>query len=150
VASAEVFDAFSHRFSVTGSMQTARSNHAAMLLQNGDVLIAGGLNAAALATAEVYNVANGTFSAVTMRTEHSAPTATLLANGTVLLTGGGDARWDLVSSAEIYDAQTDAFAATGSMTTARDGHAATLLANGSVLITGGSNGAVLSSAEIYQ
>ena len=150
VASAEIFDAFSHRFTVTGSMKTARSNHAAMLLQNGDVLIAGGLNAAALATAEVYNVANGTFSAVTMRTEHSAPSATLLGNGTVLLTGGGDAGWHLVSSAELYDAQTDAFTATGSMTTARDGHTATLLANGSVLVTGGSNGAVLSSAEIYQ
>jgi len=150
LASAEIFDAVSHRFSATGNLATARANHAAMLLANGDVLIAGGLADAALPTAELYDAAAGTFTVVTMGTERSAPTATLLGDGTVLLTGGGDAGWRLLSSAESYDPVTGAFASTGSMSTARDGHAATLLSNGRVLITGGSNGAVLSSAEIYQ
>ena len=48
-------------FTLTGSMNTARYNHTATLLQNGEVLVTGGLGAnfTVLASAEVYNPTNG-------------------------------------------------------------------------------------------
>jgi uncharacterized repeat protein (TIGR02543 family) len=75
--------------------------------------------------------------------------AILLANGKVLVAGGvGN---DYLSSAEIYDPATEAWASAGSMNAPRTFHTATLLANGKVLVAGGrSIGARhLSSAELY-
>lgn len=47
------------------------------------------------------------------------------------------------------DGGTRVFAATGSMTTPREGHTATLLPGGKVLITGGVGASPLASAELY-
>ncbi|MGA7783427.1 MAG: kelch repeat-containing protein [Candidatus Acidiferrales bacterium] len=62
LASAELYDPTAGRFSATGSMNAARYNHIATLLNNGTVLVAGGLNTAtghvaALASAEIYGPA---------------------------------------------------------------------------------------------
>jgi hypothetical protein len=67
-----------------------------------------------------------------------------------LLAGGGQDP-GLLASAELYDASTGTFTATGSMTAARRMHTATLLPNGQVLIVGGigAGGSALSSAELY-
>ena len=48
-------------FTLTGSLNTARYDHTATLLQNGEVLVTGGLGAnfTVLASAEVYNPTNG-------------------------------------------------------------------------------------------
>jgi hypothetical protein len=60
----------------------------------------------------------------------------------VLLAGGIDnvlvgQTHVLLATAELYDAKSGQFTATGSMSIGRAGHAATLLQNGHVLITGG-------------
>jgi len=86
-----------------------------------------------------------------MSTGRTAHTATLLQSGKVLVAGGDGCfffgyGYDCpLSSAEVYDAGTGTFAATGSMSVTRDFHTATLLSNGKVLVTGGHD----ASAELY-
>jgi hypothetical protein len=64
-------------------------------------------------------------------------TATLLQQGTVLLSGGEHEDCGRYAQAELYDAVSTKFTATGSMTRARDNHTATLLRDGTVLTAGG-------------
>jgi Putative Ig domain/Galactose oxidase, central domain len=155
-ASAELYNPATHTFAAAGSMHVGRSAFSMTLLQNGLILVAGGLNGtAAVASAELFDPSTNTFtllsnSMVTARVEHIA---TLLANGKVLITGGNSNGTEL-ASAEIFDPATNTFTATNQpMTTARDLHQAALLPNGQVLITGGfansgpSN--ALASAELY-
>src|SRR6266436_4880639 len=141
-------------FTATGSMATARCHNSATLLNNGQVLITGGVGnyngPDYLSSAELYNPSTGTFTATgSLITARDSHTATLLNNGLVLISGGYGSAGDL-SSAELYNPSTGAFTSTGSLNTARIGHSSTLLNNGSVLITGGkgSNG-YLTSTELY-
>lgn len=133
-----------------GGMATGRSFHTATLLANGKVLIVGGFNGTALATAELYDPAAGTFSATgSMATPRQYHTATLLQDGRVLI-AGGSAFGVVTSSAEIYDPATGTFTATGNLGTARASHTATLLPNGKVLLAGGRDlGSFFLTAELY-
>jgi Bacterial Ig-like domain (group 2)/Abnormal spindle-like microcephaly-assoc'd, ASPM-SPD-2-Hydin/Galactose oxidase, central domain/Kelch motif len=145
-------------FVSTGSMVVGRYLHTATLLNNGQVLIAGGENSTGspIASAELYNPATGTFtttgSMTTVRYRHAA---TLLTNGWVLITGGensnnGTLASSFLANAELYNPATGTFTTTGSMTTSRRWHTATLLPNGKVLVVGGGNlVCCLASAELY-
>ena len=128
-------------FVVTGSMTTGRFQHTATRLNNGMVLIAGGLpefNGTATASAELYDPATGKFTATgSLNTPREGHTATLLNDGTVLITGGADNTGNLTASAELYDPATGEFTFTGSMNAPRGDDTATLLNNGMVLIAGG-------------
>jgi hypothetical protein len=150
LASAEIYDPTTGTFTATGSMATMRSTHAATLLVDGRVLITGGYNnvsngSLSLATAELYDPETGKFtpsgSMAEARTFH---TATRLADGRVLVAGGAADGWDyrgpFQASAELYDAKTGRFTATGSMADKRASHTATLLPGGRVLIAGGYDG----------
>ena len=74
----------------TASMSATRYLHAATLLRNGKVLIAGGrAGAEALSAAELYDPATGTFSATgSLTAGRYFHTATLLPSGKVLVVGG--------------------------------------------------------------
>ncbi len=139
-------------FSATGSMNYARENPTVTLLQNGQVLIAGGFDGTnPLATAELYNPNTGLF---TVTGSMSAPryvhTATLLPNGQVLITGGLSTAGATLNIAELYNPNTGMFTVTGQMTTPRQNQTATLLQNGQVLIAAGNNSSgPLASAELY-
>lgn len=154
LSEAELYDPNTGTFTTTmHAMNAPRQLHTASLLGDGTVLITGGLAddaAAALATAEIFDPSNQTFTVTTgpMATARYIHTATVLEDGTVLVCGGGDGV-GAVSSAEVYDPAAKTFSATGAMTTIRANHAATKLANGRVLVTGGNN-STPAVAELYQ
>ena len=138
---------------VVASMSEPRAVHTSTLLQNGLVLIAGGLTNGSTRSADIYDPAQRTFrrtgNMVSTRSEH---TATLLPDGKVLVAGGLNTQ--MLSSSEIYDPAAGTFSSGPSMTTRRSGHTAVLLANGKVLLAGGTTGSTsdwtfLSSAELY-
>jgi hypothetical protein len=151
LASAELYNQNTGAFTVTGSLNTARDEHSATLLNDGSVLIAGGSGGDnELASAEIYNPATAAFSLTgSLKTARYEHTATLLPTGEVLIAGGyGSA--GVLASAELYNPATGTFAYTGSLNDARFDATATLLNNGMVLIAGGGNAAgPLASAELY-
>ena len=143
-------------FSKTGSLATARSSHTSTLLQNGKVLVAGGIAGfnSQLASAELYDPATDTWTPTgSMGTVRQGHTATLLQNGKVLVTGGFNSSAGQLASAELYDPATGTWSATGNLIQRRDLHTATLLQNGQVLVAAGrpqgASSAVLASAELY-
>ena len=159
-ASAELCNPTSGKFSKTGSMTIARFSHASALLQNGMVLICGGLNYPRgndLASTELYNPTSGKFGKTgSMTTARDSHTATLLSNGKVLVAGGFGESGNDLSSAELYNPTTGKFSKTGSMSTARIYQTATALQNGKVLVAGGIIGYDMfgkaiptASAELY-
>ncbi len=163
VASAELYDPMSGRFTSTGSMSEGRSGHTATLLIDGTVLVTGTDN-----TAELFSPGTGTFSVVGGLPTGIGSTATWRNDGTVLVAGGlvvaGGRNWTSLATANLFAPESEGFVPTGSLITARDGHTATLLVDGTVLITGGTHHArschpggpcngsntVLSSAELFK
>ena len=112
----------------------ARWGHTATQLDDGRVLVAGGVGPGGniTASAEIYDPATDSWSAAaSLGTERAQHTATLLDNGRVLVAGGG------VASAEIYNPATNSWSATGSLAASRFAHTATLLDDGRVLVAGG-------------
>src|SRR6266853_1898148 len=144
------------QFEPTGSLATAREHHTATLLPNGKVLVAGGSeNAGALASAELYDPATGTWMTTgSLNDQRTSYTATLLPNGKVLVVGGyGRGIFGVWASAELYDPVSGTWTATGSLATRRWLHTATLLPDGKVLVAAGAenNNPIqsLASAEVY-
>jgi galactose oxidase-like protein len=143
VAKAEICDPATGKLSPTGSMIVPRCCASATLLQNGQVLIAGGtspLSAKSLNSAEMYDPATGTFTQVgAMIIGRSGHTATLLNNGRVLIAGGSQNPRGAFTTptAELYNPNTKSFEPTGGMHSSRSGHTATLTSEGKVLIAGG-------------
>ena len=157
LSTVELYDPATESFTHAGHMISARQMHTATLLDNGLVLIAGGstgcypYDTALVRTAELFDPATGTFTAVGDLTEPGAETAVLLSNGRVLVTRSfnfGDR-----THAELYDPATHTFTRTGDLTGAYMGvrPTAILLMNGKVLIAGGSLGDLGGSekAELY-
>jgi len=94
-SAAQLYDPATGTFSATGSMAVGRRDHTATLLNDGEVLIAGGLGNAAdgnytpVASAELFDPKTGTFRATgSLGLARSRQTATLLPDGRVLIAGG--------------------------------------------------------------
>ncbi len=127
--SAELYDPVAGTFTTTGPTTVARWGFfTATLLPDGRVLVVGGLISAdppamvdRTATAEVYDPASGTFSAVgPMAAPRYLHAASILPDGTVLVAGGAHelpppGQPAAASDAEIFDPATGTFRMTGSL-----------------------------------
>lgn len=154
IASALLYDPSSQTFTSTGIMSTPRYSHTATLLNNGEILMTGGMgvNGTELDTAELFNPTTGTFAPKkgSMAVGREGHTVTLLGDGKVLLTGGASFNGPFLSSAEVYDPSTGLFTpVNGAMSIPRRYQTATLLANGQVLVAGGGGGSGSVSADLY-
>jgi hypothetical protein len=122
-------------------MHVTRSEHSAVLLKDGGVLVAAGagnLPKINHKSAEIFDNATGNWSFTgSLTRDRAGHTATLLGDGRVLAVGGWTYPEDHESS-EIYDPHTGEWTMTGFMHSQRSRHTATLLLDGRVLIAGGS------------
>ena len=150
LASAELFDPATERWTATGPLVHARFYHTQTTLLDGRVLVAGGANGTYMDTAELYDPATGTWALtgrmVAARYDH---TATLLPGGAVVVIGGFGSLGYL-GIAELFDPATGLWTATSPLGGAHYRHTATLLGYGYVLVAAGFDGvSFLNATQLY-
>ena len=141
VDSVEIFDPATGEWTEAASMANVNSNHKAILLGDGRVLLAGGMKT------EIYDPETDSWTdAGTPDRERSwGYTADLLNDGRILVTGGVFLRggWQGIPSApirnaEIYDLDAGTWERKADMNEPRGDHASALLNDGKVLVIAGS------------
>lgn len=146
----DVFDVRTNTWRSAAPLHGARSDHAAVSLKDGRVMVIGGnFDTKLLKTTEIYDARSDSWTiAASMprpRTQHSA---VRLADGRVLVAGGIDVDGGATDSTFIYDPATDAWSDGPRMTQPRLQEAVVALPSGDVLFAGGDDAAA-GSAEIY-
>ncbi len=138
-ASVEVFDPRTGKFRSGGTLVEPRTNASALLLEDGRVLVYGGLF---LNSLEIYDPAKGSSARVKLPPAIPAlptdPTVALLRDGRVLIAGGSyDEQMSSSDATLIFDPVTGAFSKGPRLTNGRQGATAAVLADGRVLLVGG-------------
>ncbi|WP_257307224.1 Kelch repeat-containing protein [Geothrix campi] len=136
-----------------GTLSHYRMGGRATTLQDGRVLITGGLHGYGMVLcdeAEIFDPATGLTSPagnlITPRANHQA---TLLADGRVLLTGGRGETFQYMKNAEVFDPAKGTFSALEPMHTYRGDHTVTPLADGTFLLVGGESFLLGSKPELF-
>jgi hypothetical protein len=158
LASAELFDPKTKRFTATGPMYQTQGRYAtATTLLDGRVLVVGGTDMSGMTPstdAELYDPSTGRFSE-TGRTLVSPwyHTATRLKDGRVLVISGDGLNLGAGSATQIYDPATGKFTRSPDMTTVVYPDVALLLTDGRVLVVGNrgepGGGGGPAAAELY-
>ncbi|WP_244242065.1 Kelch repeat-containing protein [Leptospira kanakyensis] len=115
-----IFDSETTAFTPTGNMNGPRHLHNAVKLQDGKVIVLGGIRDytpvtpayfTSLNTAEIYDPTTGTFTEITnrMRTPRSFSCSVLLSDGRVFIIGGTDGIFAPKDTTEFYDPTTQTF-----------------------------------------
>lgn len=177
LASCEIYDPATNSFSPTGAMATPRILHAACLMANGSVMVAGGTSTlmpdvtaaitATLNTAEIWNPATGAWTGTAnIGGRRLGPALTLLPNGQVMVSGGVEVTIFLgvpiaaSSTTNVQRWSAGAWSNGPNMSQGRAGHHynQVRLADGRILMSGGVNvpsllgattAAPISGAELY-
>lgn len=127
-----------YKFVHTGNMNIARTRHSATLLENGNVIIIGGIGKDDdLYSAEIYDHNTGKFILIgNMAVARHGHTATLLKDGRVLIIGGHNAisKYNEINDVEIYDPRSNKFNNVAKLDHLGNYHTSTLLNNGKVLV----------------
>jgi hypothetical protein len=148
-SSTYLFDPTTRAWSKSGLMQTARTDTAIAVLQDGRVLVAGGLfmdrtssePPRVLASAEIFDPLTGSWSAAGQLTRARADASAItLADGRVLVVGGttrveGDPTGQ--ATVDIYDPKADRWSAVGRLFVARSGFVLAALPDGGAIVAGG-------------
>jgi hypothetical protein len=156
LTSAELYDPAMGTWAATGSLAPINlAVYSATTLQDGRVLVVGGILAGYSIGAALYDPSTGAWTAASappaVYTGGADHTATLLQDGRVLVAGGYAAGVGYRASV-VYSPGVNQWAVTALMPTDHFRHTATLLPNGKVLVAGGatSSGVVLvANAELF-
>jgi large repetitive protein len=149
-ANAQTSGSALNRWTRTGDLTAARSAACAAVLNDGRLLVAGGLgDSGSVAAVDIYGT-DGAFIAGAPMTHARAHAACVtLADGRVLVAGGNDGSGSL-NSAEIFDPSTNQWQPTGNLSVAREGHRMAMTSWGFAWVAGGnSNGAITGTLELF-
>jgi N-acetylneuraminic acid mutarotase len=156
-ALAELYDPATGKWTPTGSLNAARNNHRAVLLDDGRVLAVGGYGKrdALLASAELYDPSSGRWQPTEDLPRLRAWFSLVkLRDGRVLVAGGytgSSSKRAYLASVVIYDPKTGNWSESRPMKDKRAGFSITLLPDGQVLIAGGvaESGLEFNTAELF-
>jgi len=150
----EVYDPATDSWSFAGSMAEPRAVHAAALLADGRVLVAGGVTSppnalVVTASAEIWNPVTEQWAPTgSLNTGRRAVEAERLADGRVLVAGGFTPANSLTATAEVFDATTGAWTPTTSMGVPR-APLLVALGDGRVLAIGSVGRILVTAVEAY-
>jgi hypothetical protein len=153
----EVYDPADSLFHVIGSFAHSRNGASFTLLQNGEVLILGGVSSGMTfyRDGEIFDPDTNSLRPIfnLMATPRATHTATLMPSGDVLVTGGVF-NSQVLRTTEVFNHNSEGMVTTNALAEGRFDHYAFLLPNGNVLAVGGSklvSGVVqaLDSVESY-
>jgi galactose oxidase-like protein/Kelch motif protein len=150
VDSVDVFSPVDRKWIGASPMIEPRSDHAAVALQTGMVMVIGGNQGPRLLqSVEIYDVKNDRwFRAAPLPLPRTELSAFTLADGRVLVAGGIEASGTATDTTYIYNPPADAWAEGPKMWVPRVQHAAVQLANGDILFIGG-DGAASGTSERF-
>ncbi len=170
ITDVQLFDPSTGAWSAGSPLSIPRSAATATFLDNGTVLVTGGVTMGlpfrfSVKSTEIYHPDTNTWtSGPDMGTERARHTATKLEDGRVLIVGGwgggSSTSQHGLQSAELYDPGSNSFSPVASTPYYRSEHFAALLPNGAVLVAGGmgtpvvggagqNSGDYLSSADLF-